>query len=85
MSSVTDVEGLFQVPELQLINSSGLDTKDLVLCDTACSNSGAAGSLADRPGLHGKALKLTVMGISFENVIETRVVKVTETKRTSGF
>ena len=56
MSSVTDVKGLLQVTELQLFNSSVLDTKALVLCDTACSNSWVAGSLADRLGLHGKAL-----------------------------
>ena len=48
--------------ELQLVNLSGVDTKALVLCDTACSNFWAAGSLADRLGLHGKALKLTVKG-----------------------
>ena len=58
MSSDTDVKGLLQVTDLQLVNSSGLDTKALVLCDTACSNSWVAGSLADRLGLHGKALKL---------------------------
>ena len=77
MSSVTDVKGLLQVTELQLFNSSGLDTKALVLCDTACSNSCVAGSLADRLGLHGKALKLTVKGINTEEVVDTRVVEVT--------
>ena len=34
MSSVTDVKGLLQVTALQLINSSGLETKAIVLCDT---------------------------------------------------
>ena len=77
MSSVTDVKGLLQVTESQLVNSSGLDTKALVLCDTACSNSWVAGSLADRLGLHGKALKLTVKGINTEEVVDTRVVEVT--------
>ena len=77
MSSVTDVKGLLQVTELQLVNSSGLDTKALVLCDTACSNSWVAGSLADRLGLHGKELKLTVKGINTEEVVDTRVVEVT--------
>ena len=77
MSSVTDVKGLLQVIELQLFSSSGLDTKALVLCDTACSNSWVAGSLADRVGLHGKALKLTVKGINTEEVVDTRVVEVT--------
>ena len=77
MSSVTDVKGLLQVMELQLVNSSGLDTKALVLCDTACSNSWVAGSLADRLGLHGKAQKLTVKGINTEKVVDTRIVEVT--------
>ena len=62
---------------MQLVNSSGLDTKALVLCDTACSNSWVAGSLADRLGLHGKALKLTVKGINTEEVVDTRIVEVT--------
>ena len=62
MSSVIDVKGLLQVTELQLVNSSGLDTKALVLCDTACSNSWVAGSLADRLGLHGKSTKANCQG-----------------------
>ena len=77
MSSVTDVKGLLQVTELQLANSSGLGTKALVLCDTATSNSWVAGSLADRLGLHGRALKLTVKGINTEEVFDTRIVEVT--------
>ena len=76
MSPVTDVKGLLQVTELQLVNSSGLDTKALVLCDTTCSNSCVAGSLADRLGLHGKALKLTVKGNNTEEVVDTRIVEV---------
>ena len=62
---------------MQLVNLSGLDTKALVLCDTACSNSWVAGSLADRLGLHGKALKLTVKGINTEEVVDIRIVEVT--------
>ena len=77
MSSVTDVKGILQVMELQLVNSSGVDTKALALCDTACSNSWVAGSLADRLGLHCKALELTVKGINTEEVVVTRVVEVT--------
>ena len=77
MSSVTDVKGPLQVTELQLVNSSGVDTKTLVLCDTACSNSWVAGILADRLGLHGKALKLTVKGNNTGEVVDTRVVEVT--------
>ena len=81
MSSVTDVKGLLQVTELQLANSSGLDTKALVLWDTACSISWVAGSLADRLGLHGKALRLTVKGINTEEVVYTSVVEVTGKQR----
>ena len=77
LSTVTDVKGLLQVTELHLVNSSGVDTKALVLCDTACSKSWVAGSLADRLGLHGKALKLTVKGINTEEVVDTRIVEVT--------
>ena len=74
MSSVTDVKGFLQVTVLPLVNSSGLDTKALVLCDSVRSNSCAAGSLADRLG---KALKLTVTSNYTEEVVDTRVVKVT--------
>ena len=77
MSSVTDVKGLLQVTELQLVNSSGVDTEALVLRDTACSNSWVAGSLANRLSLHGKALKPTVKGTNTEEVVETRIVEVT--------
>ena len=74
MSSVNDVKGLLRVTVLPLVNSSGLDTKALVLCDTVCSNSWVAGSLADRLG---KALKLTVKVNYTEELVDTRVVKVT--------
>ena len=77
MFSVTNVKGHPQVTELQLVNSSGLDTKILVLCDTASSNPWVPGSLADKLGLHGKALKLTVKGINTEEVAATRVVELT--------
>ena len=73
--------GLHQITELQLVNSSGVDTKALVLCDTACSNSWVAGSLADILGLHGKALKLTVKGINTEEVVYTRVDEFTANPR----
>ena len=77
MSSVTDVKGLLQVTELPLVISSSLDTKSIVLCDTVCSNSWVAGSLADRLGFRDKALKLTVKDIKTEEVIDTRVVEFT--------
>ena len=77
MSSVTGVKGLLQVTELHFVNSSGLDTKALFLSDTVCSNSWEGGSLADRLGLHGKAVKQTVKGINTEEVVDFRVVEVT--------
>ena len=85
LSSVTDVKGFLQVTELQLVNSSGLDTKDLVLCDTACSKTWVVGSLADKLGLHRKALRLTVKGIYTEEVVDTRVVEVTVKPREHQF
>ena len=77
MLSVTDVKGLFQVTLSQLFSSSGLDTKVLVLCHIACSNSRVAGSLADRLDLHGRAPKLTVKGVNTEAVVDTRTVELT--------
>ena len=79
LSSVTDVKGLLQVTELKLTNSSRTSTTALVLCDTACSNSWVSDSLADRLGLQGNALKLTVKDINKEELIDTKVVQLTVT------
>ena len=75
--SVTDVKGFLQVTELKLTNSSGSSTTALVLCGTACSNSWVSDSLADRLGLQGTALKLTIKGINAEELIDTKVVQLT--------
>ena len=83
LSSVTDVKGLLQVTELKLANSSGTSTTALVLCDTACSNSWVSDSLADRLGLQGTALKLTVKGINTKELIDTKVVQLTDTSQRS--
>ena len=80
LSSVSNVKGLFQVTELQLKSSSGKDTTALVLCDTACSNSWVSNDLANRLGLHGTALKLTVKGINTE-VVDTKLVELIVTPR----
>ena len=64
--------------ELNLVSSSGLDTKALVLCDNACSNSWLALRLADRFCLQVKALKLTLNDIKTEDVFDTKVVELTE-------
>ena len=79
LSSVTDVKGLLQVTELKVTNSSGTSTTALVLCDTACSNSWVSDSLAARLGLQGTALKLTVKGINTEELIDAKVVQLTDT------
>ena len=67
--------------ELQLTSSSGKDTTALVLCDTACSNSWLSNDLANRFGLHGTALKLTVKGINTEEVVHTKLVELIVTPR----
>ena len=76
LSSASNVKGLLQVTELQLKSSSGKDTTALVLCDTACSNSWVSNDLANRLGLHGTALKLTVKGINTEEVVDTKLVEL---------
>ena len=77
LSLVTDVKGLLQVTELKLTGSSGNNTTALILCDSACSNSWVSDSLADRLGLQGTALKVTVKGTNKEELIDTKVVQLT--------
>ena len=77
LSSVTDVKDLLQVTELKLTNSSGTSTTALVLYDTACINSRVSDSLADRLGLQGTALELTVNVINTEELIDKKVVQLT--------
>ena len=81
LSSVSNVKGLLQVTELQLKSSSSKDTTALVLCDSACSNSLVSNDLANRLGLHGNALKLTVKGINTEKVVDTKLVELIVTPR----
>ena len=75
------MKGLLQVTELQLKSSSGKDTTALVLCDTACSNSWVSNDLANRLGLQGTAMKLTVKGINTEEVVDTKLVQLIVTPR----
>ena len=51
------------------------------MCDTACSNSWVSNDLANRLGLHGTALKLTVKGINTEEVVDTKLVELIVTPR----
>ena len=66
---------------LQLKSSSGKDTTALVLCDTTCSNSLVFNDLANRLGLHGTTLKLTVKGINTEEVVDNKLVELIVTPR----
>ena len=75
------MKGLLQVTELLLTSSSGKDTTALVLCDSAGSNSLVSNDLANRLGLHGTALKLTVKGINTEQVVDIELVELTVTPR----
>ena len=81
LSSVSNVNGLLQVTELQLKSFSGKDTTALVLCDTACSNSWVSNDIANRLGLHGTALKLTVKGRNTEEDVDTKLVELIVTPR----
>ena len=81
LSSVSNVKGLLQVTELQLTSSSGKDTAALVLCDTACIKSWVSNDLANRLGLHGTALKLTIKSISTEEVVDTKLIELIVTPR----
>ena len=81
LASVRNVKGLLQVTELQLKSSSGKDATALVLCDTAWSNSWVSNDLANRLGLHGTALRLTVKGINTEEVVDTKLVELIVTLR----
>ena len=76
LSSVSNVKVFLQVTELQLKSSSGKDTTALVLCDTACSNSWVSNDLANRLGLHGTALNLTVKGIHTQEFVDTKLVEL---------
>ena len=58
MSIVTDVKGLIKVSELRLVNSSGFNTKALILCYTVWGNSWVIRCLAERLGVHGKSQKM---------------------------
>ena len=79
LSSVSNVKELLQVTELQLTNSSGKDTTALVLCDTAGSNTWVYNDLANRLGLHGTALKLTVKRTN--KVVGNKLIELTVTPR----
>ena len=81
LSSLSNVKNLLQVTVLQLKSSSGKDTMALVLCDTTCSNSLVFDDLANRLGLRGTALTLTVKGTNTEEVVYNKFVELIVTPR----
>ena len=58
--------------------SSGTSITELVLYDTACSNSWSSDSLSARLGLQGTALKLIGKCIKAEVLLNTKVVLLTQ-------
>ena len=75
--SVSDVKGLLQVKQVELISPTDEKTKVFALCDPACSHSWISSAAAERLKLKGKSLKLTVCGINTQQTIDTLVTDVT--------
>ena len=76
LTSITDVKGLLQVLEVDLLSPSDVRTRAFVLCDTACSHSWISSELASRLQLKGTPLKLTVNGINTQETITMESVEV---------
>ena len=57
LTSITNVKGLLQVLEVDLLSPSDVRTRALVLCDTACSHSWISSELASRLQLKGTPIK----------------------------
>ena len=77
LTSITDVEGLLWVLEVDLLSPSDVRSRALVLCDTACSHSWISSELTSRLQLKGTPLKLTVNGINTQETVTTESVQVT--------
>ena len=77
LTSITDVKGLLQSLEVDLLSPSDVRTRALVLCDTACSHSWISSELASCLQLKGTPLKLTVNGINTQETIKSESVQVT--------
>ena len=76
LTSITDVKGLLQVREVDLLSPSDVRTRELVLCDTACSHSWMSSKHASRLQLKGTTLKLTVKGINTQETITTESARL---------
>ena len=75
--SLSDVKGLLQVKQVELIGSTDKKIKDFALCDPACSHSWISSSAFEGLKLKRKSLILKVCGINFQQTIDTLVTDVT--------
>ena len=73
----TNVKGILQVLEVDLVSPSNVSTRALVLCDTACSHSWMSSDFANNLQLKREPFKLTVNGINTQETIISESVQVT--------
>ena len=83
LPSVTDVNGLLQITEVELHSTTTSD-KVLALCDSACSRSWISARLAKKLKVQGVPTKLTVDGINSRQVVNTEKVELKLTPVHSG-
>ena len=83
MPSVTKVDGLLQITEVNL-HSSFQTEKFLVVCGSACSNSWITEKLARKLKMQGTPLKLIVHVINSRETIVTQIVELNLTPVHSG-
>ena len=82
MTSVTNVQGLLQITEVELTSLSS-SVKILALCDSH-NLSWISRRLADELQVEGSAAKLTVQGINSQQPIDTETVELKLTPVHSG-
>ena len=75
--SVSDVKGLLQLKQVELISPTDEKTKVFALCDPACSRSWISNAAAERLKLKGKGLRLMICGINIQQTIDTLLTDVT--------
>ena len=80
---MTDVKGLPQITEVE-VHTSTNSAKVLALCDSACSHSWISKDLATKLNVKGLPTKLTVHGISSQQVVDTQIVELKLTPVHSG-
>ena len=81
--SVSDVEGLLQITEVE-VHTPTTSVKVLALCDSACSHSWISEDLATKLNVKGLPTKLTVHGINSQQVVDTQIVELKLTPVHSG-